>query len=185
MSTSSPGASNPYDLFNPAAAADPYPVYDRLRAEAPIYWNEHFYAWMLTRYADVKALLTDPRIGASQLGNHMPPGLPDDLQASWAEITRFATLWITSMDPPDHTRLRRLLNVGFKPRLVENLRPRIQAIADELLDAVQERGELEVITDFAYPLPAMVIGELLGMPAQDRPVLRVWSQKIAKFLHVV
>jgi len=83
------------------------------------------------------------------------------------------------LDPPDHTRLRSLVNKAFTPRVVEAMRPHIQQIVDELLDVVQEKGQMEVISDFAYPLPAIVIAELLGVPSQDRDQFTQWTRNLA------
>ncbi len=181
MSNPTPAASDPYNLLTPTALADPYPVYRRMRDEVPVHWNDRFNAWLLTRYADTKALLTDPRIISGHMDTRVLATMPDDLQTQWTMIRSFLSSWIVGSDPPDHRRLRHLLNAGFKPRLVENLRPRIQAITDELLDALQDSEQIEVIQDFAYPLPAMVIAELLGVPAQDRNLLRAWSQTISTY----
>jgi cytochrome P450 len=167
-----------YSLLTPAALANPYPVYDRLRTDDPVHWDDQFRAWLLTRYADAKSILYDSR-ASTQLGHQNEfDGVPADLQEKVAEIYDFLALWVAAMDPPEHRRMRQLLNAGFKPRLVENLRPRIQAIADDLLDAVGDANQMEFMSDFAYPLPAMVIAEMLGMPASDRMLLRGWSKKL-------
>lgn len=182
MSTSPLAVPDPQALLSPAALADPYPVYHQMRAAAPAYHSPIFNGWILTRYEDVKASLHDPRVVAGSLDPAVRATLPADLQEQWTAIFTFLSRWVVGQNPPEHRRLRQLLNVGFKPRLVENLRPRIQALSDELLDAVQARGQIEMIGDFAYPLPAIVIGELLGLPASGRPLLRAWSQTIVTFL---
>ncbi|MFL5806705.1 MAG: cytochrome P450 [Roseiflexaceae bacterium] len=173
---------DPHALLSPAAEADPYPVYQQMRAAAPVYRSPIFNGWMLTHYADVKAFLQDPRVAAGSLDTGVLATLPEELQDKWTAIFQFLSLWVIGLNPPEHRRLRHLMNAGFKPRLVENLRARIQTITDELIDAVQAAGQIEAIGDFGYPLPAMVIGELLGMPASGRPLLRAWSQTIATFL---
>ena len=173
---------DPHALLSPAAQADPYPVYHQMRTAAPVYRSPIFNGWMLTRYEDVRAFLQDPRVAAGSLDVDVFGTLPEDLRDKWTEIFRFMSLWVIGLNPPEHRRLRQLLNVGFKPRLVEKLRERIQTITDELIDAVQPNGQIELIGDFAYPLPAIVIGELLGLPASGRPLLRTWSQTIVTFL---
>jgi cytochrome P450 len=173
---------DPYSLFTPEALVDPYPVYERLRAEDPVHWDDQFHAWLLTRYADVKTFLYDPR-ASSKLGHKDEfAGLPDDLQEMVTDIYQFLSLWLSAIDPPEHRRLRHLLSAGFKPRLIENLRPRIQDIADELLDAIGDANQIEFMNDFAYPLPAMVIADMLGMPASDRVLMRDWSRHIMAIL---
>jgi cytochrome P450 len=182
MSVEAPAAQNPYDLLNPAALANPYPVYHRLRADDPVHWNPIMNAWLLTRYADVKTALQDPRVAAGHIDMSVRAMLPEALWEPLDAISDFLSRWVIGMNPPEHRRLRHLLNAGFKPRLVENLRPRVQVITDELIDAIQDPGQIEIIRDFAYPLPAMVIAELLGMPAADRPLMQSWSQVIVTFL---
>jgi cytochrome P450 len=184
MSTEAPAAQPAYNLFSPDVLADPYPLYHRMRAEDPVHWNPMFNAWLLTRYADVKAALQDPRVAAGHLDMSVLDTLPEALREPMDAIAQFMALWVIGLNPPEHRRLRHLLNAGFKPRLVENLRPRVQVIADELLDAIQDPGQIDIIRDFAYPLPAMVIADMLGMPAADRPRLRAWSQATVMFLNV-
>src|SRR5262245_42478053 len=182
MSTSSLAMPDPQALLSPDALADPYPLYHQLRTVAPVYHSPIFNGWILTRYEDVRASLHDPRVVAGSLDQAVLLTLPTDLQERWTAIFEFFARWVVGMNPPEHRRLRQLLNMGFKPRLVENLRPRIEALSDELIDAVQESGQIELIGDFAYPLPAIVIGDLLGMPASGRPLLRSWSRTLVTFL---
>lgn len=169
-----------YDLFNPEVLDNPYTIYQRLRDEYPVYWNEQLQGWMITRYADVRTVLYDDRFITISAGEFNFEASPE-VRAKMQTISDFLSYWTVSLNPPEHTRLRRLLNQSFKPRLIENLAPRVQAIADELLDAVQYQGKLELMADFAYPLPALVIGEMLGIPARDRMRLKTWSQHIFMF----
>jgi len=171
-----------YDLFSPEFFANPYQVYARLRAEAPVYWSEQLQGWLITRYADVRAALSDPRLTSVSLGD-IAVEIPAEIQPKAQTISDYLSLWLIAQNPPKHTRLRRLLNQGFKPRLIENLAPRIQTITDELLDAVQHYGRMEMMTEFFYPLPVMVIGEILGFPAHDRALLKAWSEDIFTFFH--
>ncbi|MET8149186.1 cytochrome P450 [Actinoplanes sp. NPDC049668] len=149
---------------------DPYPFYDRLRDASPVCRAElpdGAPAWLVTRYAEVRALLADPRLSVdksngdgSWRGFSLPPALDANL---------------LNMDPPDHTRIRRLVSQAFTPRRVENLRPRIQETADALLDAVAGRGEADLVRDYAGPLPVAVISDLLGVPVPDREQFRSWT----------
>lgn len=161
---------------------NPYPAYTRLRDEAPIYWSEVLNAWLITRYADVVSAVRDPARFSSAgrvtaILEHLDP-------AQRAEIrpleSNFAGGLINS-DPPDHTRLRALVNTAFTPRVVENMRARVHAIVNELLDAAADRGEMDVIRDLAYPLPAIVIAEMLGVPPQDRDQFKRWADQTAAF----
>jgi cytochrome P450 len=146
---------------------DPYVQYKRLRETRPIHYNEARGAWILTRYNDMVDVLRDhDRFSAERSGPS---------QYSTDEMPRS----MLGSDPPHHTRLRTLVNKAFTARTVERLRQRIQEIVDRLLDAVADRGEMEVIGDFAYPLPITVIAEMLGVPADDREFFRDASSKIA------
>jgi cytochrome P450 len=153
-----------------AFLSDPYPLYQQLRDAAPISRVElpdGAPAWLVTRYADVRALFADPRLSvAKSNGNGSWRGfsLPPALDAN-----------LLNMDPPDHTRIRKLVSQAFTPRRVENLRPRIQETADALLDAVADRGEADLVRDYAGPLPVAVISDLLGVPEADRHDFRSWT----------
>ncbi|MBC8093789.1 MAG: cytochrome P450, partial [Pseudonocardia sp.] len=121
--------------------------------------------WIVTRHDDVDAALRDPRLSKRAPGiDAMPPALRN-----------FVAHQMLGMDPPDHTRLRRLVSQAFTPRLVAGMEPRIQHVADDLLDRVQLWGHLDLIDDYAYPLPLTVIAELLGIPADDHQPFRHWS----------
>ena len=172
------------NFVDPDILADPYPVYRRLRRETPVFWHPLYHAWILTRHADVEPLLQDPDIGLidpSQMSTP-PADLPAEAAAKLAAIDEFLSQWLVCLTGPPHARLRLLVNHGFKPHLVARLEPRIQQIADDLLDAVAAAGETEFVRDFAYPLPILVIGELLGMPASDRRLVTSWSQEMLPFL---
>lgn len=168
-----------FDPSDPVFIANPYPVYDRLRAAAPIYWHADSRMWFFTTHEDVDALLRDRRFGRSivHILSREEVGLPpprDDLKP-------FSKLGEHSMfdkEPPEHTRLKSLVHQVFTPRRVETLRARIQSITDALLDAAEAQGRFDLLEDFATPLPVTVIAELLGVPEADRHHLRPWSQAI-------
>src|SRR3984893_6805148 len=149
---------------------DPYPLYRYLHAAAPVQWNDVLGAWTLVRYADVVEALTDARFSA-------------DRNIDPFEGYTVAKSMLVS-DPPDHTRLRALVQKAFTPRMVEQLRPRIAAIVRELIDriATSGGGQFDVIADLAYPLPVVVIAELLGVPPEDRETFRDWSADLAASL---
>ena len=170
------------ELISPEFIANPYPIYHHLRTEAPIYWSEAWGAWLITRYDDVVQTLRDPlrfsNAGrVTSLLNHLPSTTREALKPL---ESNFAGGLINS-DPPDHTRLRALVNRAFTPRMVERIRPRVQRIVDELLDRVQDARSMDVIRDFAYPLPAIVIAEILGVPPEDRDQFKKWADEIASF----
>jgi pimeloyl-[acyl-carrier protein] synthase len=152
---------------------DPYPLYRYLHAAAPVQWNAVLDAWTLVRYADVVASLTDTRFSADRTLQ---------AEADALEGYELAKSMLVS-DPPDHTRMRALVQKAFTPRMIEQLRPRIVSIVDDLLDRIAERqGRFDVIADLAYPLPVVVIAELLGVPPEDREIFEEWSALLAASL---
>lgn len=168
--------------FDPADAAfiaDPYPVYRELRERHPVLYDATTNQWLVSRFADVSALLRDRRLGRTylHLASHAEMGRPDDVawHALWWRLVRDGML---DREPPDHTRLRRLVSKAFTPRTVEALRLRVEAIVAGLLDAAEDVREFDLIRDVAEPLPVTVIAELLGIPEADRPRLRPWSADI-------
>ena len=169
-------------LLTPAYLANPYPYYHRLRREAPVYWSEAMGAWLLTRYRDAEAALRDPRLVSGTRISAAVQQLPEAVQPEMEALQNHISTWMGFIDPPDHTRLRALVGNAFTPRMVRDLRPRIQAIVDELLDRVQEDGRMDAIADFAFPLPAIVIAEMLGLPPGDREQFKQWSNDVMAFL---
>jgi cytochrome P450 len=137
-------------------------------------------AWIVTAYDDATALLKDPRF----IKNVQQLSPPDSEQNTTGERASMLRQFLTfrrdmlTVDPPDHTRLRSLVSKAFTPRMIEQLRPRIQQIADELVNAVQVQGSMDLIADFAFPLPITVISEMLGIPTADRPQFRTWTKTI-------
>lgn len=165
-----------FDPWNPDFVVDPYPAYDELRREAPVRYFEPSNQWLISRHADVNALLRDRRLGRdyTHVATHEEFGrqpAPQFQEAFW-RVSRNGML---EVEPPDHTRLRRLVSKAFTPRMVESLRPRVRAIAESLIDAYVEKGGGDLIAEVAEPLPVTVIAEMLGVPEQDRHLLRPWS----------
>ena len=150
-----------------------YEVYANMREEQPIYPIMHkngSRSWLITRHEDVLAVLKDPRFTKNYLRV-----ADDEYISQLTEVDRFMTNNLLALDPPDHTRLRALVQKAFSPHLIRAMRPRIQAITDSLLDAVQDQGRMELIADYAFPLPIQVIAELLGIPTEDKEKFRHWS----------
>ncbi len=167
----------PHDLD---FVADPYPAYAELRAEAPMHHDAATDHWLVSRFADVNVLLRDRRMGRTylHLATHAEMGHPDP--PGWhGPFWDLINAGILDMEPPDHTRVRRLVAKAFTPRFVEGLRPRVQAIMDELVDQVDGTGEFDLM-QVAEPLPVTVIAEMLGVPDADRAHLRPWSADITK-----
>jgi cytochrome P450 len=171
---------NPAD---PATNADPFPIFRRLQDEDPVHWSDPVRGWVVTRYDDVRAIALDRAMSADRVRPFFDV-LPGEEQRRLADLGRYLTLWAVFKDPPDHTRLRGLMNRAFTPRAVEALRPNIERIVDDLLDAIVARGSSDLIADFAYPLPASVIMDMLGVPRSDLGVMKVWSDDIALFVGI-
>lgn len=170
-----------YNPFIPDVHANPYPMYARLRAEDPVHWSALMEAWVLTRYDDVAAVLTDSRFSADR--RQARNRFAEEIARREEEFGPFGrTRTMLTSDPPEHTRLRRLVSKAFTPRMVEGLRPRIQAIVDELLDDAAQNGRMDVIRDLAYPLPVIVIAEMLGVPPEHRDQFKHWSDEIVGVL---
>ena len=165
-----------YHLLDPEVLANPYPLYHRLRTEDPVHWDPFLHAWVVTRYADVVMVLH--RFSADRTPT------PDQLAkmglSTLSPIAQVMVKQMLFMDPPAHTRLRSLASTAFTPRRVEVLRSHIQEIVDTLLDTVQSAGRMDVIADLAYPLPAIVTAEMLGVPVTDRDQLKAWSADFAE-----
>ncbi|MGZ4596953.1 MAG: cytochrome P450 [Actinomycetes bacterium] len=160
------------DLTDPACVADPYPTFTRLRHETPLLWHEPTGQYLALTYALSNGVLRDRRLG--RLWHDKEPA------DRFEPFNRLHRNQMMENEPPDHTRLRSLVAKAFARGHVERLRPRVQQLADELLDRVADAGEFDLIEDFAEPLPVAVIAELLGVPEADRHVLRPWSQSIVK-----
>ncbi len=166
---------------DPAFVADPYPAYRELRSAGRIHYVEDTDQWLVPHHADVAALLRDRRLGRTylHLATHAEMGRPEDAEHTgpfWSLIRN----GILDMEPPDHTRVRRLVAKAFTPRMVESLRSTIQRVMDELVDRVAGGGSFDLIREIAEPLPVTVIAELLGIPTEDRPHLRPWSAEICR-----
>src|SRR5215467_3069690 len=166
-----------YELFCHGRLATPYPVYHRLRLEDPVHWCEPLHSWILTRYEDVSRALRDARL-ASGRADFFVSQVPGPLQAELAPLSRHLSKWVVFADPPDHTRLRTLISKAFTPKVVQGLQTRIQQLADLLIDEIQDQQQMDLISDFAYRLPATVISELLGIPPQTQADFRQWNEDI-------
>lgn len=170
-----------YDPADPATRRDPFPLFDRLRAEDPVHWSAALNAWVLTRYDDVRAAMFEPHFTADRVRPFFRR-LPAEERGKYPDLERYITGWAVFFDPPGHTRLRRLMNKAFTPRAIAGLRPRIQGIVDDLIDRVAASGAMDAIADFAYPIPASVIMVMLGVPRRDLDAVKRWSDDMALFV---
>jgi cytochrome P450 len=165
-------------LLEPEVLANPYPLYHKLRSEDPVHWDRFLHTWVVTRYPDVLNVLH------SFSADRTPT--PEQLTAMGLSglnpIAKVMVKQMLFMDAPAHTRLRGLASAAFTPRKVEILRGHIQEIADDLLDRVETRGHMDIIEDFAAPMPAIVTAEMLGVPTEDHANLKKWSADFAEML---
>jgi len=174
-----------WDPTSPEIQADPHPWLAKLRRETPIYryvQRDGNVSWMLTRHADCAAVLRDPDWSAAKFPTAMLEQVAANPSAPFSVVARMLLHMMLLKDGTDHARLRTLVNKAFTPRVIAELRPRVQAIADELLDAAVDRGELDAIDDLGMPLPIIVIADLLGIPLERRADLKRWSDALVTFL---
>jgi cytochrome P450 len=164
-----------FDPRDPAFRLDPYPTYAYLREHAPVYFWAPWSIWFVSSHAGCSALFRDPRLGRTQERLAAPSAYEFAIDAMMSN-------WMLLLDPPDHTRLRGLVHKAFTPRMVALMRDQVQTIADELLDRVQDQGRMDLMADFAYPLPVTVICALLGIPVEDQRYFHSWSDAIARAL---
>jgi cytochrome P450 len=169
-------------LARPSFLSDPYATYRRLRENRPVYRSEVWGAWVLTRYDDIQAVFRDSRrfSNAGRFTRFLA-SLPAEAGDAAAIIRASYAVGMLQSDPPDHTRMRALVNKAFTPRVVEGMRPRIQQIVEGLLVEADRNGGMDVIGDLAYPLPAIVIAEMLGVPPEDSGLFITWSDQIVSF----
>ena len=181
MIAAAPEAGDGFAPDDPAFVADPYPVYAELRRDRPVCYDEATDHWLITRHADVNALLRDRRFGRTYLhvASHEAMGRP--APPAWHEpFWRLINAGILDMEATDHTRVRRLVSKAFTPAYVEALRPRVQAIVDGLLSQIDDTGVVDLLPTVAEPLPVTVIAEMLGVPPDERHLLRPWSADICR-----
>jgi pimeloyl-[acyl-carrier protein] synthase len=167
-----------YHLLDPEVLANPYPLFRRLRTEDPVHWDPFLHTWVVTRYADVVEVLHT----FSADRTHTPEKLEAMGLAEMSPIAQLMVRQMLFMDPPQHTRLRKLASHAFTPRRVEVLRSHIRGIVSRLLGAVESGHRMDVIRDLAEPLPAIVTAEMLGVPVSDREQLKAWSADFAEML---
>jgi cytochrome P450 len=172
-----------FDPFEPGFVQSPYEQYARLRRHDPVHWSELLEGWVLTRHDDVVALLRDPTISV-ELDNARATSVVELQRARQASTGRRSDTLVLR-DDPDHNRLRKLLQRPFGPRPVEALRAMITDRVDAALAELAPRGEMDVVGDFAYPLPVAVFNEMLGLPDEDAPRVRAWIQAVARMLDPV
>lgn len=173
-----------FDPFDRTIVLDPYPHYRRLRAEDPVHWGvagdpARPGTWYLFRHDDVMATLKDPRFGR-ELARALPPEDLPPVPDAHRDLALMSEHWMILRDPPTHTRLRGLVNKAFTPRMIQRIVPRIAAHAEQLLAAKLPTGQIDLIDDYARPLPVLVIAEMLGIPPEDYQLFIPWAAALAK-----
>lgn len=167
-----------YHLLDPEVLANPYPLFRHLQTEAPVLWDPFLHTWVVTRYVDVVEVLHT----FSANRTHSPEKLKAMGLTEMVPIAQLMVKQMLFMDPPAHTRLRSLASYAFNPGRVAVLRTHIREIVNQLLDMVQDKGQMDIIADLAEPLPAIVTAEMLGVPVNDRDQLKAWSADFAEML---
>jgi cytochrome P450 len=170
-----------FDPRHPDFIADPFPVLLELMEHEPVFWSEKLHGWVLTRAEHVRASLRDPRLSADRVRPFLAHFKGPE-RSTVEHLVGDLSMWASFNEPPVHTRLRGLMNKGITLHSILALEPRVRALADELIDGVLERGEMDMIADFAYPLSATVIAEMFGVPRADVPLLKKWSDELGAFI---
>jgi pimeloyl-[acyl-carrier protein] synthase len=177
MSQPSATLEDPILHASPEFINNPYPSFARFRNEAPVFWSEKGKYWIVSKYADVQSILRDMHyekgLQNSKLLNPMVKMLPPVKEAIKSRST-----WMLNQNPPDHTRLRSLVNRAFTPTMVNSMKEHIEDIANRLLDEIAAKGEMDIVHDFAFPLPVTVIAEMLGVPPEDRDKIKAFSKPL-------
>ena len=169
-------------VFSDEILQDPYPTYARLHEEGPLHYIEvgKWAVWSIVSHAECASIAKDPRLSAKRAKQMLLP-LPISRQSEFSELARMLGLWLIFMDPPEHTRLRKLLNKGFSAAAVEGLRPQAEAIVAQMLEPLKHRSEVELMNQFANPMPVRIISELLGVPQALHGTFVNASRAIAVF----
>jgi hypothetical protein len=169
------------ELLSPEYLANPYRFYSELRSKAPVFFSKRLNGWVVTRYADVTAGLLDKRLISGLRVESFSRGLEAGEQSQMKGLHKHLEKWIGNMDPPDHTRLRALVNKAFTPQIVQELTASIESITGRLLEAAKIKGEMDFVRDFAYPLPATVIAAMIGVHARDENRFIAWANDLTAY----
>lgn len=169
-------------VLTPEYLENPYKYYQQLRSDDPVYWSDSVGAWIVTRYDDVIGGLRDKRLGSGERTKAYIKQLPETEQIELKSLSDHISTWVGFTDPPNHTRLRASIGNAFTSRMINGLLPRIQTITDELIDLVHSAGKMDVVADLAFPLPVIVICEMLGLPPEGRAQFKECSNLLVEFM---
>jgi cytochrome P450 len=170
-------------VFTEETLQDPYPTYTRLLEEGPLHYvdvGSKWAVWSVFSHAECSLIAKDPRCSAKRAQQMLLP-LPLSRQAEFGELARMLSLWLIFMDPPEHTRLRKLLNKGFAPAAIDALRPQVEALVDRMLEPLKPGMEIDLLSEFANPMPVGIISEMMGVPEALHGTFVDWSRAIAVF----
>jgi len=167
----------PLDLLSPQFVEDPVPMIDRMHAEAPVFFDPRLHGWLVGSHADVKALERDPRL-ISARADYVRALTPPELQARVTPLVDWYAEWMVMRDGAAHRRIRSLAAHAFQPRAVQRLQARVDAVVDEVMKRALERGELELVSELAFPMPRTIICEMLGIPEHDWHLFDTWTPTI-------
>ena len=183
MPPDTPATDLVYDPADPEVMANPFPVYERLREEDPVHWSPSLKSWIVTRYTDVRDLLLSDHLSVNRLVQFYSALPPQDAELL-RDIIHYLNLWVAFRDPPDHTRMRRIMRHAFTTKAIEEMRPRIEEITHLLRDRLEAdgRGSIDLISAFAAQVPAIVIMHLLDVPQDKLDEFREWSDDMAVFI---
>lgn len=170
-----------YQLFCDGRLTDPYPFYHQLRNDDPVHWSDRLNSWVLTRYADVREASRDQRFSSSRSSVNMG-ALSESDRIRLRPLGDHVSNWLGFTDPPKHTRMRNMISKTFTPELAKNMRLRTQQIVDELIEEAKGHGRMDLVRDFAYPLPSRVICEILGVPEGNQAQFKTWADDIVAFI---
>jgi cytochrome P450 len=170
------------DVLSPSFFANPYPMLQRMRAEAPVYWHPQLQAVCLTRHADVQLLAKDPRFTVERVSDQFGRGVGDAIAEERDYVNRFMVHWMVFADPPRHTRIRSLVARGFTPQVVEQLRTEARRITKRCIDAALPHGKMDIVHDLGYVLPVEIIAGMLGVPLDRTAAFKGWTLDLMNFL---
>ncbi len=170
-----------YDPGDTATRNNPFPLYEALQEHDPVHWSPALRSWIVTRYDDVRLVTSSPTMSSDRL-RPFYDAQKDERRDILSGVMRYLDLWLVFKAPPEHTRLRRLLNLVFTPGLVAAMEPGIRSTFAHILSGIDPRGEIEFMTDVAVLLPAYVILDMLGVPRDDFPHIKGWSDDLRLFI---
>ena len=170
-----------YDPADPAVRRDPFPLYARLQDEDPVHWSPALRTWVVTRYDDVRGIAMAGELSPNRLAPFYA-SLGEERRPVLAEVMRYLSVWLVFRDPPEHTRLRRLLNTVINPKIVAGMRPAIRRTVDDVLDRVHGRDAIDFASEVAALVPAWVILDMLGIPRERFDEIKVWSDDLRAFI---